>query len=498
MELRFEKKICKCLRRNVWEVQDQEQTQEVKLSDGMPDIGSILAAWGQCVMRGKEWLGDGMSVSGGVMAWVLYAPADGTEPRVVETWLPMKLRWSFAEAQREGTIRTSWLLKGVDARVLSARKMMVRGWAGVLGEAVEPQEVDIYGAEQVPEDVQLLRRTYPAQVPMEAGEKVFPIDEELRFPTGTVAPERLVSYSLTLHPAEQKVVGGKIVFRGSADLHLVYHGTDGQLHCCDMDAPYSQYADLDRDYDKEATAQIMMAVSSLEPEIQEGGIRLKCALVAQYLICDRMMLELVEDAYSPRRSVDVQTQELKIPMVLDTRRENLHCEAVVGTDAMRVVDAWVYPEHPTVRRTGDRTELGVSGNAQALYYDGNGDLRGGSVRWDDQREYPVGEDAVAQPQVRDVSRPQISAVGGQVGLRSDIQTETVTTGRQGIPMVTGITLGEMKRPDPNRPSLLLRRAEEGSLWELAKRSGSTVDAIRMANGLDDGPLDDRLLLIPVS
>ena len=58
-------------------------------------------------------------------------------------------------------------------------------------------------------------------------------------------------------------------------------------------------------------------------------------------------------------------------------------------------------------------------------------------------------------------------------------------------------MGEENRPDPGRPSLILRRAGEGSLWDLAKASGSTVSAIRSANGLEEEPLDDRLLLIPV-
>ena len=41
------------------------------------------------------------------------------------------------------------------------------------------------------------------------------------------------------------------------------------------------------------------------------------------------------------------------------------------------------------------------------------------------------------------------------------------------------------------------RAGAESLWELAKASRSTVEAIRQANNLEEEPLDDRMLLIPV-
>ena len=498
MELQFEKKACRCLRRNVWEVKDQEQKQEVKLPEGMPDIGNILAAWGQCVMRGKEWRSDGMGVSGGVMAWVLYAPADGSEPRSVEVWLPMQTKWSFPDSLREGTIRASWLLKGVDARTLSARKMMVRANVGVLGEALEPCEEEISTADQVPEDVQLLKNTYPARLPLEAGEKTFAIDEEFSFPVSESTPEKLISCCFSPQLTEQKVLGGKAVFRGVGNFHMLYQGTDGQLHSWDQEVSFSQFSDLDRDYDKDAQISVIMALSSLEPELQDGRIRLKCGIIAQYLISDIIVLELIEDAYSPNRQVSIEARGLRLPMVLDSSQETMRFDSTIPENASRVVDVAVCPEQPTLRRAGDLTELECNGQCQVLFYDENGALQGRCARWSQVWELPASMDADVLGVVQTVSRPQASANAGQISLNGELQAEAMTVSQQGMPMVTGLELGEMTRPDPGRPSLILRRAGEGSLWEIAKDTGSTVSAIRKANGLNDEPLDDRLLLIPVS
>ena len=71
----------------VQEVQDMEQTQELRISDGMPDIGRILASWGQALLRGKQWESDGVSLSAGAMVWVLYEPEEGGQPQVVESWI---------------------------------------------------------------------------------------------------------------------------------------------------------------------------------------------------------------------------------------------------------------------------------------------------------------------------------------------------------------------------------------------------------------------------
>ena len=81
MELKFEKAGCACLETVLQEIQNQEQTQELRLSDDMPDIGRVLAVWGQPILRGKEWRTGQAIASGGMIVWVLYAPEDGSEER---------------------------------------------------------------------------------------------------------------------------------------------------------------------------------------------------------------------------------------------------------------------------------------------------------------------------------------------------------------------------------------------------------------------------------
>ena len=86
---------------------------------------------------------------------------------------------------------------------------------------------------------------------------------------------------------------------------------------------------------------------------------------------------------------------------------------------------------------------------------------------------------------------------GQITVNGNLSTDLTTTVHQQIPMVTGLELGELRQPDPVRPSLILRRAGGSRLWDIAKENGSSMDAIRRANGLQEEPAPDRMLLIPV-
>ncbi len=497
MEQLFERRTVTCLNRCLWRVDDREQTQEVKLSDDMPDIGTVLCARGQCILRSKEWAPDSVSASGGIMVWIVYTPENGGQLQTVEAWIPVQQKWELPQGSREGKLRVCMQLKGVDGRSISPRKLMVRATVSMTAEAMEPWETEAFTPGQLPEDVQLLRRTYPAVVPMEAGEKAFLIDEELALPAGSPAMDRLVCFELIPQLSEQKVIGGKAVFRGAAKLHLCYQGTDGELYAVDVDAPFSQYSDLEKDYDKEATLGVSMAVTSAEPEKLEGAVRLKCGLSAQYVVWNQTLLELVADAYSPERSVRTQTQELELPMLLDQSMETLRSRVSINAMAQRVVDVWAYTAQCKLRRAGDLSELEHSGTMGVLYVDEAGVLCGACAGWNEVTEQPGAEETVVHGEVMEVSRPTVLLSGDQLEIRLDTVAQTRTMSHRGIDMVKGLEYGEPVPKDASRPSLILRRAGEATLWELAKDCKSTVEAIQKANALTDEPVDDRILLIPV-
>lgn len=498
MQMQFHKTQLPCLQQVKWEVQNQEQTQEVRLDDSLPDIGRVLGAWGQVLLRGKEWRSGSIHVSGGVMVWVLYAPEDGGACKSLETWLPFQMKWDIPQTDRDGTILAACLLRSVDARSISARKLMVRTNVGVLAQALAPVQVDVYSPPELPEDVQLMKRTYPLRLPQEAGEKPFFIEEDLSMPGSCPALARLVRYELRPELVDQKVMADKVVFRGNGILHILYEAVDGQLYGWDFEIPFSQYGELDKTYEQEATAHITPALTSMELEqTEDGRLHLKAGLTGQYMICDRQMLETVEDAYSPHREVALTMDMLQLPSVLETTSQTLHAEQTVEAEGIRAVDTAFYPEHPRALRDPDGVDMELNGQFLMLYCDPEGNLCSAAPRWSDNWKLEADENSQVQMQLRVSGMPQGSLGGGTAALRSDLLAETMTMAGQGIPVVSALELSELASPDRDRPSLILRTIGQDSLWEVAKATGSTVDAIRKANQLTEEPVADQMLLIPV-
>jgi len=497
LEMRFERKTISCLDTALQQVQNSEQTLELKLQEGMPDVGQILTAWGQPVLRSKEWREEDVQFSGGMMVWILYAPEDGSEEQCVQGWIPFQMRWDLPEHTPEGMLRLRCLTRFVDGRSTSPRKILVRAGLAVMAEAFVPEELEIAEPGERSAHVALLENIYPLRLLKEAGEKSFQMEEELYVPDSAPKVKQLISWRLSPRITDHRVLGDKVVFRGNGNLHVLYRSDAGQLHSWDFELPFSQYADLQGEYGSDARVETALMPTALELELRENGtLDLRSGMTAQYLITDKQPIAVVEDAYSPGWDLTINRETVMPPVVLENRRENIYAEQSISAAANLTADVQFLPDFPRQRRTESGVQLEYPGQFQVLYYDEDRRLRGITSRWEGTGNLPMEENSRinAVPMGTEV---QSITGNGSILAKAELPVELTTTAQQGIPMVTGVELGQQKKPDPGRPSLILRRAGDSSLWEIAKASGSTMEAIRRANGLSGEPKPDQMLLIPV-
>lgn len=499
MEMQFQNVMRSCLDWVVHEVKNTEQTQELRLTDGMPDIGRVLTAWGQPVLRSKEWRSDSVAVSGGMVVWVLYAPEDGTEPRCVEGWLPFQLNWDLPEGTPEGKLRIRMLLRFADARAISARKLMLRGCTAVLAEAFAPGSVNTWTPGEIPGDVQLQRTEYPVRLYLHGDEKTFSLDEDLTLPGSAPQPDKLVYYMLNPEITESKVLGNKLVFRGNGNLHVLYRSEEGQLYSWDFPLAFSQYAELPQSYSPSAAADVALCVTNLEADLDdEGHLRVKCSLAGQYAVEDTENIQAVEDAYSPVRTVEPELSEAVIPVILERRLENMYAEQSLQAEANLAADIRFFPDFPRVYPTDEGVRVQQQGMYQLLYYGENGIIGAACGKWEGKQDLCA--DAASRVNCIPLpsGEPQFAISDGRVLLKNPVRLQLTVSARQPLPSVKTLVLGEEHEPDPGRPSLVLHRVDAQNLWQLAKENGSTVASIREANDLPGEPAPGQILLIPVS
>lgn len=498
MELQFDKSVCKSLHMILCHVLDQELTQEIRLPEAMPDIGRVLGSWGQIILRGKEWYNNSIGISGGVMSWVLYAPEDGTEPRSVEAWIPFQMRWDIPDVQRDGNICVIPLIKSIDARSISARKIMLRTNVSVQGEAYEHKDTFVYQAPQLPEDIRVLKQTYPLEIPVEAGEKSVQIEEALTFSGNGQRIEKVCYYDLKSVITESKILGDKLLFRGKANLHLAYMDTENSVQIDEQELSFSQYTHLDNEHSLSASSWTHPVVTGLELDLTAEQPMIKANLSVQYIVYDRKLLEVTEDAYSITREITPEKQVLRLFAKLDDLEYNMQLSNKVSVQARQIVDAVWYPSHPMQMQNGDRLGVDQQGVFQILYLDMDGNLQGYTAPANENWEFDSDSQNSVNLYSDFQSRPIVIQSGEGYSLTVDMTIRGLITNEGGMVMTSGLETGEMKIKDPSRPSLILRKMGNCRIWDIAKQYNSNLSDIQCANGECEDFKTDQVILIPIN
>ena len=496
MELPFEKRVSRFWQQKLYTPVMKEETQEYKLPEGMPDVGRIIAAWGQAVLRGKEWRSRHIGLSGGVMVWVLYAPEGGGEPRRIESWIPFSARVEHNQDGEDGVIRAECLLCSVDARSASSRKLMLRCNLGIMVQTLVPVTAEFMEPGELPGDVEALDRVYPMILTRETGEKSFLCEERLALPQGSPSVSRIVYYRLSPRVTEQKVLGSRAVFRGVGELHMLYQDDREALHSIDLVLPIAQYLDLEGDYEEEAEISNLLCVTSLEVDPGENGeLLVRCGLVSQFIVNAPTVIRCLEDAYSPRRELELVTQAVVLPAWLEEQTRQIELgERLTGEGIP--VDQIFFPEPCMVTRIPEGAELRLGGSFQTVCRTEEGEIVGRTQKASHTMNLKTSCDTIPCTWLRGGAKARRE--GGGWLLEQTLEGRIGSVCSKPLQMVTGIRAGELRESDPERPSVIIRakRGEE-TLWDIAKVCGSTVSAIQRLNKLEREPEDNRLLLIPV-
>lgn len=490
MEMQLKKEPLSYLELVVCSGRELEQTQQIRLPEGMPDVGKVLGVWGQSVLRSKEWRSDGVSVSGGVLVWVLYAPEDGSRPRALDGWIGFQGKWDLPEGSPDGTVLVQPVIRSLDARSVSPRKLLVRVGLGVGCMALCPREAEYSLPRELPEDVRLRKENRSLRLYAEAGEKSFALEDSLSGEEG-----KIVSCTAQCLLTDRKVVGDKLAFRGSAEVQGLFLTEEGAPVSRHFTLPFSQLIQLEKAYGSAGEADLSLCLTDLETESDgEGNIRLKLGIAAQYALSDVTDIELLTDAYSPRREVKLSWDTVEVCAILDRRWETVTADTGLPEDADNALDLFGMWEEPVWDRTEEGIRLEASGSAQLLYRQGEG-LNSALLHWKGDREIPAREDAKFSVTAFQGLQPQPNPAAGQ--LTGGCTFLLTAFSGSGIPEVCALELGELQPKQGDTPSLVLCRAGEQDLWTLAKAHGSTAEAIRAANQLEGAPEKGRMLLIPV-
>lgn len=501
MELVFQENQLDYLAKIFSETVSSEQTADLIVPDSIADCDRIIDSFGTVVIRNEDCSGDSAAVSGYVLAGVLFATEAGEIQRL-ETQIPFQVRRELPQTQGRCFMRSRCMLRSVDARALNSRKVLIRVGVSCTVTVFAEQTHICYDLPAPAPTLQLKRTVLPLRMPVALGEKTFPLNEELELPSGKNAIGRLLKCLCRMQIGEQKLVGSKAVFKGTAVVRALYEDADGTLCTHEWEVPFSQYAEMERELD-DCELQTALALTAFEAEpdgqLDSRRIFLSAELRAQCTAIGQQSIALIEDAFCTDGTLEPQWDSWSIGGVLDrqTLRETVVLTSEQGAGS--VIDAWVYADEPSRQRVGSAMELEIPLSCNVLFTDADGKPQGRTMRSSVTLHTEVAENG--QCAMADFSGGELFSAAGAAGmeLRVPVAVTVETTAEHPLRGVCGGTIEPLAEAETKKPAVILRRTHgEEELWDIAKSLRTPVGSIAEANGLQGTTVPaDTMLLIPM-
>lgn len=484
----------------------QEETMEMIVPDACPDILRILDTEGWAEMGNRETMEGRTELSGTAKVCILYLP-DGEEGmRRLEVSIPFACGTDGGRINSRCSVVAVPHIESAETRVLNPRKVLVRINVAMETQVYAPLEENVcsgvscaadYGVEQLSETC----RTYGVVC---IQEKPFTFSDDISISGNKPEAAELLKRRITMLCSESKVIGNKLIFKGSANLQLFYRSTENQLCDSSFELPFSQIMEISG-VGEDADCSIEVILTDSRCTLEAGGdgrtFHVNLELMAQAVLREERSFTVLTDLYSTSYTLVAETVSRRMDHLLDRSVKTLAIREILESGGLSesVLDAYATIGRVTQSRDGDRLTLEAEIVVTAMYRKEDGETDCVTQRFQVPCTLDLPAGCGCMCRCRCPEPVFATPTTGGIEVRLPVEFRYIALkGEQ----IAGVSVARMDTDAPRdngkQPSIVLRMVGQGErLWDIAKCYGTTAAEICRANALEEGGVPDgQLLLIP--
>lgn len=493
-------------------VQEQGIELDYILPDYYPDIFRLV----RCEVTPAV---TDCKVSGGKLSYelncdvrILYCGEDGSAMRCVSQ------RQTFSKTADIGADTVSPEIKivpktdYVSYRAVNKRRLDMRGAVSVniRISAEKPQEVV---SDAVGMNIQLKKTPVRYAAKKICVNKSVQLSEETELSEIQPSVLGIVSCQCVADECELKMISGKLLAKGEADVKLLYSCEKdgaGAIEPLSFSLPYSQIIDIEGADDTFNCTVTPEVVSCEVISSGEDNRTLKCDIELRLVCCavKTASAMLCTDAYSTVYPCETVISDIRTEQIPNMHTESFRHSAKLaeGDDVPQTIYAvWCTPKNINTHRGEDGKSVVISG---MLTYSMAAKDKSGMIIMPDRDE--AFEETLALPSEYAECNVSAQIAAGEVSynisaegvltVRTDITAKLSLSDCGMISAVTDIMVDDSvkKQRDGDYAVKLYYGSADEDVWDIAKRYSTSAQAVMEENELGSETLSDGgMLLIPI-
>lgn len=472
-----------------------EETTDAIVPDSYPDIESIVCATGNIIMKDEAAQADRILVSGNVQTVILYKPEG--EDKFRELNVPI----NFAHIEDAKGITAGDVcaveckILSVEARAVNSRKisMNVRISCSVTA-FTEAQMQFLTDIEDEQELLQVKKETYTANMIKSANVAEFAIIDDVEMVCDS--EEELINARCSLKANDIKTMHSKLIVKGDIFVSSLIKNQEN-LRIDSKTIPFTQIMDCP-DCEENSDVTLKFAIHNVDAQLQSNGM-LSVGIGGRALLCIMQSneIELVTDLYNTKYNLETQNKT-KYIMNLEQKGQ-IYSEfneiVQAGSSITQVIDSNAVCYGVAQE---DATHLRLNAVVNCI------------VKHENETISCVNRTIVAPITLKEeitgcilenltLNTNATISSGDKINVKINISADLSCKISTQISDYTKIEQGAPILKQNEAVTLVLKFADKNeSIWNIAKRHNTTVQAIKTANNLGEQQIDcDKMLLIPI-
>lgn len=491
-------------------VLEQSIELDYMLPDYCPNIFKVLKSSINTKITSERISGAKLTIDGIAYIKILYICEESYKVKQLEQRQMFTKTVDLKEDCDDGIVRLKPKCDYTNCRAVNQRRLDIRGAVSITVTVMKRRQLSIVSD---CESMQLHKRQTELCDNRMFATKDFTIKEQLEIGHGKPPISDVLNYEAVGLATDYKLLANKIVCKGELLLHTLYLSEEnaGKPEVIDHSIPISQILDIER-IDEDYTCNIYFEVCKYDIDLQvddsgecraflvELGIRMYCEA------CKNKMVQMVDDCYSTCYETNNNTTKMKLERMNAAINEASMIKNNIKlsqNDLSLIYDVMCETSNVSWKRTTEGID--VLCNLQM------------SILALDSENMPVAidqivpcemhlnckvemDDIVFDPSLSISSTAYNIITVDEIELRVEVRISGMIYESCYSNAITQIEIDESRQKTRNdNAALRLYFADSGeSIWEIAKKYNTSVNAILEQNSIEKENLTSRgMILIPI-
>ena len=466
--------------------------EDMIVPDSKPDILSTISTSGNICVYKKELMNEKMKIDGNINAYVMYiAESSQDNVRGINVNLDFSKMFDAPNCNEDMILDVITEIKNIECNVINGRKINVKAQVGIKFKVYTNETVEMINEILNNDDIQVLRKDVKVNSLVGCGNtKAYVKDTIMIDNTDNLA--EILNVNINMVDKDIKTSYNKIIAKTEAEIKAMYLTEDNRIVTCSNKIPIVGFIDIPNVSEENiCDANFEIRNMIIKPNnVEEHSIYVELEIEVSCMAYEEKEINLLEDLYSPTQNLECSKKGCKIFANKQNRRETCHIKETVNLPELtekQLIDAECKPKIINTNKLNSR--IMYEGELELNFIIGSLDTQVNSARSVVPFEFTVdnienGEALNIETELEVGAQDYMIKSGGDVAVDVDTIFNIGTSENVDMKVIDNIEVKEDRNDEDY--SLVIYIVKPGdTLWNIAKKIGSTVTDIVKANAIEN-------------